>query len=184
MILPSTTPAPSTRYLARPEGRVGFDLEGSGPLVALVPGMGDLRSAYRFLVPALVASGYTVATTDLRGHGDSDATFSEYGDVPTAEDLSALLGELGPAVVVGNSMAAGSAVILAADHPDLVNGLVLLGPFVRQPASDSALNRVFLRVLMARPWAAAAWNAYLPKLYAGQLPADFDDYRRKVVPAV
>jgi pimeloyl-ACP methyl ester carboxylesterase len=84
----------------------------------LVPGMGDLRSAYRFLIPVLVASGYEVASMDLRGHGDSDTSFTAYGDVPTASDLAALLAELGKsAVVVGNSMAAGAAVIVAAERP-------------------------------------------------------------------
>ena len=34
---------------------------------------------------------------------------------------------------------------------------------------------------MARPWAAMSWNSYLPKLYKGQLPVDFDEYRRTVV---
>jgi pimeloyl-ACP methyl ester carboxylesterase len=34
---------------------------------------------------------------------------------------------------------------------------------------------------MARPWAAMTWKSYLPKLYSGQRPADFDDYRRLVV---
>ena len=45
-------------------------------LVVLVPGMGDLRASYRFLAPALKEAGYQVACTDLRGHRDSDATFS------------------------------------------------------------------------------------------------------------
>ncbi|MDJ0333973.1 alpha/beta hydrolase [Salinibacterium sp. G-O1] len=169
-----------TEYLVRPEGRIAYQSEGDGPLVVLVPGMGDLRSAYRFLTPALVSSGYRVVAVDLRGHGDSDVTFSKYGDASTAEDLAALLKELGPAVLIGNSMAAGAAVIVAAEHPGLVNGLVLIGPFVRQAASDSVMTRVAFRILMARPWAAAVWNAYLPKLYAGRLPADFDKYRARV----
>jgi len=74
--------------------------------------MGDLRSAYRFLTPELVAAGYTVVTTDLRGHGDSDISFTSYGDTETAGDIAALLRELeAPAVIVGTSMAAGAAVI-------------------------------------------------------------------------
>ena len=36
--------------------------------------MGDLRGTYRFLVPSIVDAGFRVAWTDLRGHGDSDAT--------------------------------------------------------------------------------------------------------------
>ena len=98
--------ARNTSYLTRPGGRVGYDVDGEGPLVVLVPGMGDLRAAYRFLAPALRAAGYRVACTDLRGHGDSDATFSSYGDEQTADDVAALIGELGgPAVIVGNSRA-------------------------------------------------------------------------------
>src|SRR6187402_2438823 len=111
----SATPTPATKYISRPEGRIAYDVQGSGPLVVLVPGMGDLRATYRFLAPKLVAAGYTVATTDLRGHGDSDPTFSSYGDPETAGDIEALIDALGGrAVVGGNSLAAGAAVIVAA----------------------------------------------------------------------
>src|ERR1700683_3368513 len=118
----TSTEAPrNTSYLTRPEGRIGYDIAGGGALVVLVPGMGDLRAAHRFLAPALRETGYRVACTDLRGHGDSDATFSSYGDEETAGDVVALIEELGgPAVIVGNSMAAGSATIVAADCPAIV----------------------------------------------------------------
>jgi pimeloyl-ACP methyl ester carboxylesterase len=177
----STASAPRTSYLACPGGRIGYDVAGDGPLIVLVPGMGDLRAGYRFLAPALRAAGYRVACTDLRGHGDSDPTFPAYGDEDTAGDVVALIAELGgPAVVVGNSMGAGSAVLAAARRPELVAGLVLVGPFVRDPAA-SMVQRVLLRVAMARPWAAISWKSYLPKLYAGRRPADFDAYRGQVV---
>jgi len=177
----STAPVSTTSYLDRPDGRIGYDVSGSGPLIVLVPGMGDLRAGYRFLAPALRAAGYRVACTDLRGHGDSDATFPAYGDEETASDVLALIAELGgPAVVVGNSMAAGSAVLAAARRPELVCGLVLIGPFVRDPAV-SMMRRIVLRTAMARPWAALAWKSYLPKLYAGDRPADFGEYRAQVV---
>ena len=173
----TTAQTQNTRYLVRPEGRIGFDVDGEGPLLVLVPGMGDLRDAYRFLAPSLRQAGYRVASTDLRGHGDSDTTFSSYGDVETAGDVMALIEELGgPAVVVGNSMGAGAAVIAAAERPELVAGLVLLGPFVRN-GKMSAFQRLLLRVAMARPWAAVSWKGYLPKLYAGHRPDDFNQYR-------
>jgi pimeloyl-ACP methyl ester carboxylesterase len=170
-----------TRYLVRSEGRIGYDVGGTGPLVVLVPGMGDLRAGYRFLGPALREAGYRVASTDLRGHGDSDAKFSSYGDVETAGDVVALIEELGgPAVVIGNSMGAGCAVLASAERPDLVNGMVLVGPFVRD-GKMSAMQGILLRVAMARPWAAMSWKMYLPKLYAGRRPVDFDEYKKKVV---
>src|SRR5450755_181426 len=130
---PAPAVAPrNTSYLARPGGRIGYDVAGEGPLVVLVPGMGDLRAGYRFLAPAVRDAGYRVACTDLRGHGDSDTTFASYGDAETADDILALIEQLGgPAIIVGNSMGAGAGALAAAMEPSLVRGLVLLGPFVR-----------------------------------------------------
>jgi len=160
---------------------VAYDIAGDGPLVLLVPGMGDLRATYRFLAPALRTAGCRVACTDLRGHGDSAVTFASYGDTESAGDIAALIEELGgPAVVVGNSMGAAAAALVAAERPDLVAGLVLVGPFLRDPRVGPAM-RMVVRVAMARPWITTTWKAYLPKLYAGTKPADFDEYRRRVV---
>jgi pimeloyl-ACP methyl ester carboxylesterase len=179
-----TTSDLSTRYLTRADGRVAYEIGGEGPLVVLVPGMGDLRSTYRFLAPVLRDAGYRVAVTDLRGHGDSDSGFGSYGDVETAGDVTALIEELGgPAVVVGNSMGAGAGVLVAAERPDLVDGLALVGPFVRN-GPISAIQRLGLRLAMARPWTALSWRMYLPKLYAGRKPADFEEYRARVVAAL
>jgi pimeloyl-ACP methyl ester carboxylesterase len=173
--------ARNTLFLTRLEGRIGYEVAGHGPLVVLVPGMGDLRSTYRFLAPTLVASGFRVALVDLRGHGDSDATFTSYGDAETSSDVVALIEQLGgPAVVVGNSMSAGSAVMVAAQRAELVSGLILVGPFARNGVV-SVMERIMLRVAMVPMWAATAWKAYMPKLYAGQRPADFDEHRDLVV---
>ena len=77
-----------TAYLARPEGRIGYDVAGDGPLAVLVPGMGDLRAAYRFLSPALRDAGWRVACTDLRGHGDSDTLVLDVATSELATDIS------------------------------------------------------------------------------------------------
>jgi len=174
----------SPQYLSRPEGRIAYDVAGDGPLVLLVPGMGDLRRTYRFLAPALVAAGYRVATTDLRGHGDSEATFASYGDVETAGDLVALIESLGgPAAIVGNSMGAGAAAYVAAERPELVSALVLVGPFVRD-GSISAFTRIVMRVAMATPWAALSWKTYAPKFYAGHRPDDLGEVGVEVVASI
>ena len=171
---------PGTAFLTRPEGRVAYDVAGDGTLVVCAPGMGDLRSVYRFLAPGLVAAGYRVASMDLRGHGDSDATFSAYDDVATATDLIALVEQLGgPAVLVGNSMSAGAAVWAAAEAPDLVAGVVLIGPFVRD-VPTGLVPRLTFRLALLRPWGPAAWNAYYAKLYPGRPPADLDEHRARI----
>jgi len=48
----------------------------------------------------------------------------------------------------------------------------------------STVQRILLRAAMARPWAALSWKAYLPKLYAGRRPADFDAYRDQVAASI
>ena len=180
----STTAAPSTQYLSRTEGRIAYDRQGTGPLLVLVPGMGELRSSYRHLTPLLVAAGYSVVTSDLRGHGDSDTTFTSYGDVETADDIQALIDHLGePAVIVGNSMAAGAAVIVAADHPEQVDGLVLVGPFVRNPPANAFVKALF-RAMMVPLWIAPVWKSYMPTLYAGRKPDDFEQYRTAVIGSI
>src|SRR6185436_311037 len=106
--------------------------------------MGELRSAYRATVPALVQAGFRVATMDLRGHGDSDATFAAYDDVAAGGDVLALIEHLRrPAVLIGNSMSAGAAVWAAAEEPHRVEGLVLIGPFVRNVPMNRLLGLIF-----------------------------------------
>ena len=162
----------TVELLPRPEGRIAYTVTGSGPLVVAVPGMGDLRSTYRDLVPPLVEAGYRVAVMDLRGHGDSDTTFRTHGDVATGQDLLALVEHLGgPAVLVGNSMGAGAAAWAAAEAPGAVAGLVLLGPFLRDPAAGAAkaaASRLLYRVALARPWGAATWAGFYSTLTTGR----------------
>ena len=153
-------------FLSRPAGRLAYTVSGVGPLVVAVPGMGDLRGSYRELLGPLVDAGFRVAVMDLRGHGDSDTSFHEHGDVVTAGDILAIIDELGgPAVVIGNSMAGSAAVIAAAERPDAVAGLVLYSPFLREFLSRGAMaaTRLMYRVLFARPWGAAVWANYFEK---------------------
>jgi pimeloyl-ACP methyl ester carboxylesterase len=176
----STIDGATTEYLDRPGGKIGYDVAGDGSLVVLAPGMGDLRSVYRFLAPALIEAGYRVATMDLRGHGDSDATFGSYDDVALASDLIALVEHLGgPGVLVGNSMGAGGATLAAAEAPELVSALVLLGPFVREVPVGLA-GKLAFRLALLRPWGRAAWNAYYAKLYPGRAPSDLAQHRARI----
>ncbi len=170
----------TTAYLAREDGRIAYDVAGEGPLVIAAPGMGDLRSVYRFMIPSLIEAGYRVAAMDLRGHGDSDATFAAYDDVAAGTDLIALARHLGgPAILVGNSMAAGAAAWAAAEAPEQVSGVVLVGPFVRNPPIG-LLPRLAFRLALLRPWGPAAWSAYYAKLYPSRPPADLPDHRARI----
>jgi len=142
--------------------------------------MGELRQTYRFLAPLLVRHGCRVVAMDLRGHGDSDATFTSYDDVALAGDILALIDELGaPAYVVGNSMAAGAGVIAAADAPAKVSGLALLGPFVRDPEGGAFMKLLF-RILLTKPWGPTAFMSYYPQWLPGTKPEDYAEHRTRV----
>ena len=178
-------PAPraATRFLERPEGRVAYEDVGSGPLVVLVPGIGDTRVQYRFLVPELVAAGYRVVSMDLRGLGESSTGFSDYSAAAVGSDVVALLRALnaGPARLVGQSMAAGAVAWAAAEAPDHVESLVLIGPFVRDVPPTSWLQGALMdgavNAMLLRPWGAMAWSAYYDSLYPTAKPADMPAYR-------
>lgn len=172
---------PTTRFLTRPEGRLAYDDTGTGPLVLCVPGMGDLRSEYRFLTPQLVDAGFRVVTTDLRGHGESDATFADHQRPTVGEDVLALLAELdgGPAHLIGCSFGAAAVVWAAAKQPERTASVTLISPFVRD-LPVPAWQRIGLAVMLARPWGARAWAAWLAKLHVKARPADFAAHRAAV----
>jgi len=172
-------PTSCTQYLDRDGGRIAYDdTRGDGPLIVLIPGIGDLRAQYRLVAPAIAAAGYRVVTMDLRGLGESDATFDVYNGEVVGEDLIALLRHLdaGPAIIAGNSMAAGSAVYAAAEAPDLVSRLVLIGGFTRGPVMN-APTKLLIRVLMAGPWRAAVWMGLHNSLFPLHKSDDHDEHR-------
>jgi pimeloyl-ACP methyl ester carboxylesterase len=167
----------STKFLAHAGGQIAYDDTGVGPLVVLVPGLGDVRGVYRFLAPRLVEAGYRVVTMDIRGHGETSASWSEYSLPAVGGDILALVRGLdaGPAVIGGTSFAAGAAAWAAVEAPDLVCGVLMFGPAVH--GEVSAANRLFYSALFARPWGPALWIKYFQTLFPSRKPADFDRYK-------
>ncbi|MCL2453726.1 MAG: alpha/beta hydrolase [Micrococcales bacterium] len=160
--------------LERPGGQIAVHDDGSadGPVVVLVAGMGDLASSWDAVVGPLVADGRRVLRPEVRGHGDSDATFTEHGVEATASDLAALLDHVGrPAVLVGASFATASVAWVAAEHPERVEALVLVAPEENvepKPAAGRAVS------LLLRPgWGPPAWAAFYRSLAKGRRPAGF-----------
>lgn len=163
-------------------GRLGYEVVGEGPLVVLSPGMGDIRSAYRFLAPLIANAGYRVVSIDLRGHGESSIDWRSYSHADTAGDLIDVIRKLGgPAVIVGQSFSGGAAAIAAATNPDLVSAIVQIAPFTRPPKiSLAALLRntayrrgAFLLGKFVLTGRVKAWLMYLDMAYPGRKPADW-----------
>lgn len=174
--------AAQTLFLERPDGKIAYELNGAtGPLVVCVPGMGDLRGEYRFLSTRLVAAGFRVAMVDIRGHGESSTSFRDYSPAAIGSDIAALLVALNErAFIVGTSLAAASAVWAAAEAPSRVEGLVLAGPFVRDMPMNPFMLFLF-RLLLFPLWGRAFWGVYYKSLYPSGVPADFADYRARLL---
>jgi pimeloyl-ACP methyl ester carboxylesterase len=166
-----------TQYLELPQGRLAFDDRGTGPLVICVPSMGDVRQEYRFLAPMLVEAGYRVVTMDVRGHGEASVNWPDYSVAAIGADIFALMRHLnaGPALLVGNSMAGGASVWAAAQAPELIAGVALIDPFVRD-VGPRWPGRLLYPVLFADLWGPAAWSKYYTTLYPTRHPIDWQDY--------
>lgn len=105
---------------------IGYDVQGSGPVVILLSGSNlDRRMWNR--EAAWLSKTHTVVRYDLRAHGQSDtatAPFSMLGDLIGVMDAL----KIDKAALIG--LSAGSAIALdaALEHPDRVERIVLAGP--------------------------------------------------------
>ncbi len=94
-----------------------------------MPGMGDLRGEYRFLVKELVSRRFRVALLDVLEHGEAPVEVQDFASRAIGEDIVALLRLLHvPSFIVGTSMAAAAAVLTAVEASERVRGLVFCGP--------------------------------------------------------
>ena len=178
------TRSQSTGWFDRAGGRLAYTDVGNGPLVVCVPGLGDLRDEYRFLLPVLADAGFRAVSLDLRGHGESSIDWDDYSAEAIGGDILGLIHHLeaGPALLVGTSMAAGAAVWAATEEADAVTGLVLIAPFVRDVGSQiqQHLYRALFRIVLSRPWGVSFWMGYWKSLFPSQKPRDFDDYAQRL----
>lgn len=150
--------------------------EGNGPLVVLLPSLGRPGSDLADLAAAVRAAGRATAIVDLHGTGASPplpggATLHDIAaDVLAAADSSGA-----PVTVIGHAFGNRVARCIAADCPDRVSALVLLGcggkvPPV--PGAAAALARCFDGALGAGERLAAVAEAFFAP---GNDPAGWRD---------
>ncbi len=172
-----------SEYLTVDDGTIAYEVTGSGPLVVLSHGIGDSREAFRFVAPALVEAGYRVAAVDLRGCGDSSATWPSYSRTDIAGDLIAVIEHLGgPVILVGHSISGGAATIAAAKAPALISAVVEIAPFTRKQQislGDLRVTRfrrgMFHLLGTAVLGSIGQWRKYLEVAYPGPRPADWQE---------
>lgn len=105
---------------------ISYDLEGSGPPLVLVAGLGYSRWMWHKMIPTL-AENFTVLSYDNRGAGETDKPAGPYNAQLLAEDLSCLLAALGweETAVFGHSMGGFIAQAFTLAYPEKVSKLIL-----------------------------------------------------------
>lgn len=121
---------------------------GDKPPLVLAHGITDSGMCWPLLSEEL-APDYDLIAIDARGHGKSEKPEEGYGRETHAADLAGLIEALGLAkpAVLGHSMGAGSATVLAARYPQAVGCLLLEDPPIRDLGKS-----------VADPTAAAEWS--------------------------
>ncbi len=112
-----------------------------GPTLLLVHGAGNDRTVWQLQTRSLAHHGVRVLAVDLPGHGGSEGpALGSVGDI--AAWLGAYIDSLavGPVTVAGHSMGALAALELAANRPDAVADLVLVGAAAAMPVHPALLD--------------------------------------------
>src|SRR5215472_10084770 len=118
---------------------------------------------------------------DIRGQGETSASWPEYTDAALGSDMLVLIKHLGAesAFLIGTSKATGGALQAALQEPSLVRGLVLLGPFVAAPRS-ALLTNLMTGLIFFPLWGVALYSSYFPRMYPHARPADFEEHLGRV----
>ena len=98
------------------------------PTIVLLHGLQDCARSWDIFAAA-IRSDFRVIALDHRGHGDSEHTTPDnYGFRDYISDLEALVSHLGLSdlILVGHSAGARYAFVFAAEHPELIQALVVV----------------------------------------------------------
>ena len=118
---------------------VAYTIEGEGPPLYMVHGIGSRRATWAGLVPAL-AGDFTCVSYDLRGHGESPIPGAPYTLDELVQDLEALRARLGHETihVIGHSLGGMIGPAYARAHPERVRTVALLSTAAGRSAEDRA----------------------------------------------
>jgi len=114
---------------------------GSGPLVVMLHGFGQLWLNWRHQLAGLAAAGFRAVAVDLRGAGESDKPPRGYDAFTLSADVAGLVRALGEreAVLVGHGYGGVLAFNIAVLHPDQVTAVVAIA--APHPARMARLRR-------------------------------------------
>lgn len=115
-----------------------YTVEGDGPPLFLIHGIGAARDSWRFLTPTLTQH-FTVINYDLRGHGTSPQPDEVFGLDELVADLERVRARTGfdKAHFAGHSLGGMIGPAYARLHPDRVLSLGLLSTAAGRTEEDS-----------------------------------------------
>jgi pimeloyl-ACP methyl ester carboxylesterase len=114
-------------------------VDGSGPLVVMIPSLGRPAEDFDDLARRVTAAGFTVARVQPRGIGRSSGPMQGQTLFDLAGDAALVIERLGgSAVVVGHAFGQREARALAAVRPELVRGVITLAAGGKVPIADKA----------------------------------------------
>jgi pimeloyl-ACP methyl ester carboxylesterase len=109
--------------------RLRSRVRGNGPSLVLLPGLGRPASDLDPLADRLLAAGYRVVQPDSRGRDGSTGPLHGLTLHDLAGDVAAVIAAHtdGKATIIGHAFGNRIARMVAADRPELVSAVVLLG---------------------------------------------------------
>lgn len=133
------------RYFTVPEAgrRTIASTADAGPPLVVVHGVTRRWQCFLPVIPAL-SIRWTVHGIDLRGHGTSERCSAGYRVIDYAQDVIALLREVvqPPAMLYGHSLGAMVVAAVAAEAPELTQGIIMEDPPFS--AMGSEIEQTFL----------------------------------------
>jgi pimeloyl-ACP methyl ester carboxylesterase len=123
-------------------GLVALDFGGRGSSVLLLHGLAGYAGEWASTASDLSGHARVVAF-DARGHGESERFPADVSRAAHVADAGFVIDalELAPTVVVGHSLGGQSALLLAAQYPEVVRGLVVV-----EASPDSGGGEAYLHV--------------------------------------
>jgi 3-oxoadipate enol-lactonase len=160
---------------------IAYEDVGRGAPVVLLHGFPFNRTLWREQAAALAAS-FRVITPDLRGHGESGVAEGPATMEEMAEDVAALLGELGVARAVVGGLSMGGYVTLAfcRRFPGRVRALVLADTRAQADTEEGRSAREQTAQRALREGMAPIADSMLPKLLAPATLAERPDVVERV----
>lgn len=173
-----------------------YEIHGQGsPLVML---HGGVNPSDFFGAPlAAMAENHQVIAIHMRGHGLSSDTAAPWSTEQMADDVDAVLGEIGfdQVDVMGWSLGGGVALQTAIRHPDRVGKLIVIGmnvkssgnypevltAFKEMPAMAPAISAQLAESPLAELYPDADWEAIMRKTgEMNQVPFDWSADVKKI----